>query len=718
MTTTGAPRRDDLAPSPDAAGRVQLEIGEDGLAFLRLGAPGERMVTLTEERLRSLGEALDRLQAARGLRGVVVAGPGPKMFAAGADIRAFGTVRDAARGEEGATLGRKLFGRFEDLPVPVVGAIEGPCLGGGLEMALCFDVRVASDDRSTRIGLPEVKLGIVPGFGGTQRLTRLVGLPKALELILAGKILDATRARSRGVVDRVVPPERLLQAAREEVDKLASAGRKRPRRRLRGADAWLSRPLLRAAVARRARRTLANGPGRFYTAPRRALELCLDALRLPAEQGFAREARTLGELIVSDQARNLVHLFFLTERSKALAKRSEGRAVARAAVAGAGAMGAGIAGLMASRGVRVRLVDVRSEALAGARARLQKSLDKRLARRQLRPHEAMAAQDRLAVAGDLGDLRRTELFLEAVVEDLEVKKELFGEAVRRGLSDDAVIATNTSSLSVGAMAEGLPRPERVVGIHFFNPPEKMPLVEVVRSERTSPEAIATACKLAVALGKFPVVVADSPGFVVNRCLAPYMDEAVRLLLEGNEPEVIDRVMRDFGMPMGPIRLLDEVGYDVAARVSEAMGAAFGLRSEARPLFEALVRAGALGAKTGGGLYDRSGKRAGPGRAVLEQIRRRGESLAGPSTPERILDRLVLPMVNEAFRCLGEGVVESEEDMDLALVMGIGFPPFRGGIIRYARSQGLATLADRLETLAASDSRFAPCEELLARAARS
>jgi len=696
-------------------GIVRLGARRDDVAVLHLGAASESVVTLTERRLDSLKELLLRLKEDQQLRGLIVTGPGPSMFAAGADINLIQAIEDQAEGERCAIKGRMLYDLFQELPVPVVGAIDGPCLGGGLEMALCFDVRILSDNPSTVVGLPEVKLGIVPGFGGTQRLSRLLGLPKALDMILTGRILKAKKALRLGVVDRIVPSARLLDCAHEEVRKLVGQRRKAPVRRLRGMDFWMSKVgFLRAMIRKRVGKKLTSGQARFYEAPPTALDLCCDAFALPEAEGFRKEAQALGRLIVSPTCKGLVRVFFLTERSKRLSKHPDAGNISSSLVIGGGVMGAGIGGQMASRGLRVRLCDLDDDALARAKARLQKSLDKRLRRRSLAKHEATAIQDRLAVSQDWGTLTNTDMVLEAVVENLELKQKLFAQAVEHGLPDSAVIATNTSSLPVDQMAEGLPCPERVVGVHFFNPPEKMPLVEVIRGPRTSDATVATVCKLAVRLGKFPVVVKDSPGFLVNRCLSPYLNEAAQLMLEGSEPEFVDKVMLDFGLPMGPARLLDEVGFDVAAKVSEVMTAAFAERMQPCPLFGAMVTQGFLGQKAGGGLYDASGRQPGPGRAVLREHRR--QSQQRESSRSQVVERLIYPMVNEAYRCLHEGLVQSEDDLDLGLVMGIGFPPFAGGISEYARREGFKQIVQTLTRMAEElDPRFKPSTGLRERA---
>ncbi len=720
MSTIEETMREEPKPAPTAAlptaGVVQWTLGDDGIAELRLGAADEHVVTLTRDRLESLEAALQQLATTPNLRGVLVTGPGQGMFCAGADIRLIQDITEVAAGEAAALRGQAIFRRLQQLPVPVVAAIEGPCLGGGFELALFCDLRLASDHRSTQIGLPEVKLGILPGFGGTQNLSRLVGLPAALDLILNGKLLRGRQAKKLGVVDRLVPAAKLQASARRELERLIAAGHKAPARRLRGLARWLSRSPLRRLVVRKAERALRQGQARFYPAPRAALHCCVQAFTLPPAEGFAREAKALGELIVTPVSKGLTHLFFLTERSKRLGKLDGGRDVERALVVGGGVMGAGIAGLFAEKGLRVRLCDLDLAALARAKARLQKDLGKQLQRRRLERHEAQAIQDRLAASTDWGALQQTDLWLEAVVEDLGLKQKLMREAIARGLPNDAVLATNTSSLPVTDMAAGLPEPQRIVGMHFFNPPEKMPLVEVIRGKQTSDAAVATVCRLAVRLGKFPVVTTDAPGFLVNRCLSPYLNEAARLLLEGTSPEAVDAAMLEFGMPMGPCRLLDEVGFDVAAKVSDVMQAAFPERMVPCELFAAMATAKAFGQKSGGGLYGAAGTGSGPGRAVLATLcRARGTP---PRTASRIeiVQRLVYPLIDEAYRCLDDGVVTAEQDLDLGLVMGIGFPPFTGGITRYAHTLGLASVTATLDELSRSfGARFQASDGLRRRA---
>lgn len=698
-----------------AAAALPWHVDGDGIAWLALGPADESMVTLTRARIEAFAKAVRDIGADTRVQALVVTGPGADMFCAGADIGLIQQVASAAEGEAAATEGRTAFAKLRELAVPVVAAIDGPCLGGGLELALFCDARIASNAQSTRIGLPEVKLGILPGFGGTANLVRLVGLPRALEVILQGRVLRAKQALKLGIVDRVVPAERLREAARTTARALVAVGRKAPPRRLPLLARLMATAPARWLLARSIRKGLREGQARFYPAPRRALEVCMLAAHAPLARAFAAEARALGELVVTPECKGLVQVFFLTEASRKLGKQP-GPDIDRAMVVGGGVMGAGIAGLFASHGIRTRLCDLDAGALVRARGALQADLDKRMRRRSLDAAAARDAMDHLAVSTEWGSLRDTEMWLEAVVEDPHVKQRLMAAAVERGLPRDAILATNTSSLSVDHVSEGVPAPERVVGIHFFNPPAKMPLVEVVRGTRTSDRAVHAACRLAVRLGKYPVVVKDAPGFLVNRCLAPYLNEAATLLLEGNEPAFLDRTMLDFGMPMGPCRLLDEIGFDVAAKVSEVLCAAHPGRMVASPLFAAMVEARALGRKSGGGILDANGTGAGPGRAVIERLRAGAAPARAQATRTEVLQRLVYPLVDEACRCLEEGVVAGESDVDLAMVMGIGFPPFHGGLFGFARREGLARIVTALDVLARDvHPRFRPSDALRRRA---
>ncbi|MEZ5990132.1 MAG: 3-hydroxyacyl-CoA dehydrogenase NAD-binding domain-containing protein, partial [Planctomycetota bacterium] len=570
-------------------GRAVLRRDAQALLSLELvPAEGEAYFVLDEDGLGALDDALRRVGRETAVGGLVVHGDA-RGFVAGADVGLIRAVTDPALAAEFARRGQRCFQGYADLPFPTVAAIHGPCLGGGLELALALDHRVASRDPSTKLGLPEVQLGILPGFGGTQRLPLLLGLPAALDLMLTGKTLDGERARRRGLVDACVPSSRLLERA-------AGIALSPPaqRRKLGLRDSLLSfhRPG-RALVRRKVQKQLGQGPARFFLAPRRLLDVAILGLERLPEGAYEAEALALGELAVGDECKSLVGLFFERERARKLDREldpaGEAAPVERALVVGGGVMGAGIAALMASRGVRVRLVDVAAAALAAAVGRLRKALDKRLRRRRLQPHEHQAALDRLEVSTLRVGHRRADLVLEAVAEDLGLKRRLFAEAAERGAGDQ-LLATNTSSLPLAAMAEGLPRPERLIGLHFFNPPEQMPLVELIAHAGSSAAALARGARLAAGLGKSPVLVADRPGFLVNRCLAPYLAQAVALVEEGVAAQEVDAVAEAHGMPMGPLRLLDEIGWDVAAKVCAVLGEAFPVHMQASKLFGAMVEA--------------------------------------------------------------------------------------------------------------------------------
>ena len=675
---------------------VKHLAGANGLHVLQMMPKKDGGIFIfDEDSIAALEAAVSEIESNKDIKGLVVIGS-EKGFIAGADVELIAGITSREDAVRMAKRGQDLFTRIEKLSCLTVAAIHGPCLGGGLECALAMDMRIATRDSTTKIGLPEVQLGILPGFGGTQRLPRLIGLPKALELMLKGSRLDGKRAWKRGLIDRVVPVAYLLERAAE-----AALAGKRPKRKLGLADRILTHTRFgRGFVGFKVGKTLAQGPARFMRAPARILEASLRGLSKPGRD-FETEARLLGELAVTDTCKNLIRLFFASEEARKLHKRlaPDAEPIRSAIVVGGGTMGGGIASLMARKGIDTRLVDLSPESLTDALKRHAKTLSKALSRRRMQKHEVQAASDRLSVSTKLSGCRGRDLVLEAIVEDLEIKKKLFASAVEN-LNDDAVLATNTSSLSLAKMGKDLPKPEQLVGLHFFNPPEMMPLVEVICADISSHEALARAARVASDIGKFPVLVKDCPGFLVNRCLAPYLAQGVEMLLEGVSIERIDQVAEDFGMPMGPLRLLDEIGWDVAAKVCDVLEAGYPERMKASALFEAMTDAGLMGKKSGEGIYRHKGTKAKVSSKVHGVIRERGLGIRGrPSvTASDILDRLLAPLIAEAFLCLREDVVASESELDLAMIMGIGFPPHLGGPIAYARARGLDALLARMQEL--------------------
>lgn len=688
------------APPPGAC--VRVERPEKGLAVLVLDPPHRSQAVLDMALMRDLASAIAKLAQDGGLEGLVITGAKPTRFAVGADLDALAVQTDAALVERLAAYGQAVFSSIAALRARTVAAVGGPVPGGAYELCLACDVIVACDDPSTRIGLPETQLGILPGWGGSQRLPRRVGVPTALEAILTGKLYPARAALAKGMVDRLTQPE-LLRGIASGI----ALGRTKVRRHERGSWSWIidRNPLAIAVIGRAARADVAKRGQGHYPALPRALELVLAAPRTALAAGLAAEAKALGELGVSQVCKHLIGIFRMSEDAKKLAKLPEGepRSIARAGVVGAGVMGGAIAGLLAERGVDSRLADLAPAALDAAVHEHRTNVARSLKRRRIQPHEARAAIDRLSTSVGVTGFGGRDFAIEAVAEKLEVKRKVLGDVARQ-IGDTAILATNTSSLSVDAIAEGLAHPERVVGMHFFNPVKKMPLVEIIRGRATTDEVVAATAKLALRLGKTPVVVRDVAGFLVNRLLGPYLDEAVRLLEAGVEPGTVDRAARAFGMPMGPIELIDEVGLDIAEHAAASLHEAYGARMTPSPVLARLRAAGLTGKKGGQGFYvwtrdPKSGKTKASGisPALREHLRApaRGQDISDGT----IVDQLVLAMLNEAWLALDESVVDSPRAIDLATIFGMGFPPFRGGLMRYGETRGLTNVLHALRALA-------------------
>jgi 3-hydroxyacyl-CoA dehydrogenase/enoyl-CoA hydratase/3-hydroxybutyryl-CoA epimerase len=697
----------DAAPAAGAC--VRLERSDDGaLLTLVLDPPHRKQTVFDAALMRDLDLALAEVERDTRATGLVLRGREALHFCYGADVDAIGAIESAREAEELARGGQRVFQRLHRLSrsgggrLTSVAAVGGPVPGGAFEVSLACDWIVLADDPRSRIGLPEVKLGILPGWGGCQRLPRRVGVPTALAAILTGTLYDARRAKKLGLVDRLAKPTYLFRVA-----EAIARGQERLEAPDRGAAELLidKNPLALALIAKQARQGILRETKGRYPAPLRALELVVAAPRTSLERGLANEAAALGALADSPECRALVSIFKTSEEVKKLGQAPSGGKSApfgRAAVVGAGIMGGAIAGLLAQKGLPTRLKDLSQAALDQAQREHQAALSKALSRRRMERSDYEAALDRLEVTqGDLG-FGRVDVLIEAVSEVLAVKQKVLG-AMAKLCHPEAVLCTNTSSLSVDAIASGLPNPERVVGMHFFNPVRQMPLVEVVRGPRTGEVHLRRVVQLALDLGKTPVIVADAAGFVVNRLLGPYLDEALRLYSAGAGPQELDRIAKEFGLPMGPCALLDEVGLDIANHTAASLEAAFGARMAPCPVLQPLVAAGELGKKSGRGIYVHDRPRRGPlsmfatGIVQNPRLRRPASAPAvSPLSENDLLDRLLLPMINEATRLLAEGVVTRPADLDLATVFGMGFPPFRGGLLAYADSLGPREVLRRLE----------------------
>jgi 3-hydroxyacyl-CoA dehydrogenase / enoyl-CoA hydratase / 3-hydroxybutyryl-CoA epimerase len=712
-----------MSPDPAGGPAFDLQLGEDGLAVLTFDLPGEKVNKFSRAVVRELAEVLLKLDREPRVRALLVRSGKPDVFIAGADVKEFvstppGEVLDAVRAVQA------LCEQLAHLPYPTIAAVNGVCLGGGTELALACDYRLMSDSKKAQIGLPEVKLGIFPAWGGCTRLPRVVGLQKALDLILTGRTLDAKRAKKIGLVDAAVPAPIFEETVRAFARGKIGEPKPRERRGDRGlADLALEgNPLGRKVVFAKARQTLLKQTLGRYPAPMEALAVIEEGYGKPVSVGLELEARHIANVFGGAVQKNLLGLFFLTEEIKKETGVDDPsvkpRPVTRVGVLGAGLMGGGIAQLAADKGLPARMKDIEPKALAhgfGAAAAIWKEKSKK---RRMAPYEMAAKMRLLSGTLDYTGFARCEVTIEAVVEKLGVKRSVLAEWEAR-VPDSAIFASNTSTLPITEIAAGCRVPSRVGGMHFFNPVHRLPLVEVIRGRETSDETVATIFALAKALGKTPIVVKDSPGFLVNRILAPYLGEAVRILQEGARIEDVDRAMTEFGMPVGPIALLDDVGLDVAVKAGEVLAAAFPDRM-IQAGQAALVADGRLGRKSGKGFYEYDapgGKRGDPSKDAYGLLGVEPKE-DPPLTPQEIEDRLVLPMINEAAFCLEDGVVTRASRVDLAMIFGTGFPPFRGGLLKHADEVGLAEVAGKLARLAARyGPRFAP-SPLVERLARS
>jgi 3-hydroxyacyl-CoA dehydrogenase/enoyl-CoA hydratase/3-hydroxybutyryl-CoA epimerase len=661
----------------------QVQQREDGIVVLALDRADSSVNALARAVLVELAVIVERL-AIEPPAGVLIRSAKPAGFIAGADIREFATYERNGGVLAAIRFGQRVFQRLAELPCPTVAAIHGHCMGGGTELALACRHRVASDDARTRIGLPEVMLGIHPGWGGTARLPRLIGAPQALALMLTGKTVSATASRELGLVERVVPVEQLLEAALAVLRQPPS----RPlARRLRAwaSNCWIARQLLAPLLRRQ---TAAKVRAAHYPAPFALIEVWRRG-GSDIQRRLELEARSVARLAETATARNLIRVFFLQERLKGLGAGVE-HGIRHVHVVGAGVMGGDIAAWCAYRGFDVTLQDRELKFIEPALGRARVLFEKRLKT----PERIAAATARLSADVEGRGAVDAELAIEAIFENPAAKEALYAQ-IEPKLRDGGLLATNTSSIPLDELSAKLAAPGRFLGLHFFNPVAQMPLVEMVRHDRLDASTEKRALAFVRAIDKLPVPVAGTPGFLVNRILMPYLLEAMRCFAEGVPGPVLDKAARGFGMPMGPIELADTVGLDVAASVGKELGPFLGLEIPAG--LEPLLAAGKRGKKDGQGFYVwRAGKPVKP--APDPKYR----------APDDLEDRMILPLLNEAVACLADGVVADPDLLDAGVIFGTGFAPFRGGPIAYIRSIGADTLRSRLEQLATRHGpRFAP-----------
>ncbi|WMY75625.1 fatty acid oxidation complex subunit alpha FadJ [Buttiauxella selenatireducens] len=687
-----------------------LHIRLDNIAVVTIDVPGEKMNTLKASFGPEVHNIIKQIRDNSVLQGVIFISGKPDNFIAGADINMIANCQTALEAQTLAHQGQQIMAEIAALPIPVVAAIHGACLGGGLELALACHARVCTDDEKTKLGLPEVQLGLLPGSGGTQRLPRLIGVSNALDMILTGKQLRPRQALKLGLVDEVVPHSILLAAAIELVAKGRQPSRILPvRERILAGP--LGRSLLFSIVSKKTeQKTRGN-----YPATQRIIDVMKVGLGQGSFSGYESEAKAFGELAMTPQSAALRGLFFAsTELKKEHGADAQPRPINAVGVLGGGLMGGGIAFVTATKGkLPVRIKDINNDGINHALKYSWDLLDKKVRRRHMKAGERQREMARISGGTDYRGFHHRDIVVEAVFEDLALKQKMVAE-IEQHAAPHTIFASNTSSLPIADIAANAVRPEQVIGLHYFSPVDKMPLVEVIPHAGTSAETISTTVALAKKQGKTPIVVGDSAGFYVNRILAPYVNEAMRCLVEGEPVDKIDNALVAFGFPVGPIQLLDEVGIDVGTKISPILQRAYGDRFAAPQSIAAILNDDRKGRKNGRGFYlypgkgSRSKKQVDP--AIYSLL---GVSPKGQLTEKEIAQRCVMMMLNEAARCLDEGVVRSARDGDIGGVFGIGFPPFLGGPFRYMDSQGAGEVVAQLQRLASRyGERFAPCDRLL------
>jgi 3-hydroxyacyl-CoA dehydrogenase/enoyl-CoA hydratase/3-hydroxybutyryl-CoA epimerase/3-hydroxyacyl-CoA dehydrogenase/enoyl-CoA hydratase/3-hydroxybutyryl-CoA epimerase/enoyl-CoA isomerase len=676
--------------------------------------PNSRANTLGQAVLAELEALVKQLRGRADLRGLILRSGKPGMFIAGADLRELGSSGLTPDSAKVITRrGLDLIAAFENLAFPTVAAIDGACMGGGLELALGLDYRLAGSHPKTELGLPEVKIGLIPGWGGTQRLSRLIGPAFAAELICAGEAANAQRARELGMVFDVVPSDRLIAEARRLLQWTQESGDWKEVRRRKQQPVGLSEEQLSFTVAVARGQVLAKTKGQL-PAPLAALDAIAKGCNVPLDHGLQAETAAFTPLVASPISRNLIAVFFMTQRLQkdpGVADTSvQPKPVERVGVIGAGIMGSGIAGAHIRRGIPVTMLDAVPQAVDKGVAAITKVMQTRIDIGRMTMADMMAALGRLSTTSALAAMGDREVVIEAVVENEETKVKVYGQ-LQALLQPGAILASNTSTISITRMAQSVARPDNFAGMHFFNPVDRMQLVEVIRGARTGDATVVTLVALAKRIGKTPIVVQDCPGFLVNRVLFPYLNESLVLLEEGADPRAIDKAATAFGMPMGPITLNDLVGLDTSLYAGRVINTAFADRARTTRILDELVAAGRLGQKSGAGFYSYAKGSRGADDPAFAAILDRCRTGRRTTSQDEITDRLFLPMLVEASRVLEEAVVREPGDVDMGLILGIGFPAFRGGILRWADALGLPKVLEQLRRYENLGKRFQPTEHI-------
>ena len=682
---------------------------ERGIGTLTFNTPKSSANVFTHAALKEFETHLDALLQDNTLKALFIESGKENIFIAGADIHEIQAANDEKSITALVQQGQEIFTKLENLPFPTIAIIDGACLGGGLEMSLSCTYRIATSHPHTRIGLPEVNLGILPGFGGTQRLYPLVGYTKAMELIVGAKLLKGEKALKLGVVDACVPRGYLGFKKEAFIQELLAGSLDEKLRANRKGVTWYEKlSPVRNLISTIAKKKVLKKTHGHYPAPLAVIKVMQESFGKPLFEGLKIEREAVTKLAVTQISKNLIDLFFISEElKKETFSKAKAKEIHHSAIVGTGAMGSGIAWALNHQDIDVRM-KVRSNASAGkAITKIRKIYEGIKKRGRLTEREIALKMDKLTFTTEYLGFDTTDFLLEAVSEDIDLKQQVFQE-FEEVLKSDAIIASNTSSISISDLAEKLQYPNRFIGMHFFNPVNRMPLVEIITGKKTDDETIATVVKLTKKMGKTPIKVKESAGFLVNRILLPYLKEAATMFEEGEDIKRIDEILLAFGMPMGPLTLIDKVGVDIGEKVSGILHQAYGDRMAISTLLTKMVEQGWLGQKSGMGFYNYKNKGSVINKDILKL--QNGRVKLDMKT---ITDRALLTMINEAARCLEENVVDNPGYLDMAMVMGTGFPAFRGGLMRYADEIGIKHIVTRLGQLQKNyGDRFAPCDLLL------
>lgn len=695
----------------------KLEEHPGPIGVLTFDTPDKKVNTLGRAVLEELAQIVSQLEKRTDLRGLLLRSGKPGQFIAGADLNELAALVHLTPEQTKTALleGHQLFDRLSNLPFPTVSLIDGPCMGGGTELSLALDERLASDNPKTRIGLPEVTIGLIPAWGGTQRLPRLVGVTHAIDVICSGEPVTPQKAAAIGLVFDAVPADKLVEEGSRVIEILRQADQWKKSREKRRQPVGLSEDQLRFTFACSEGQIKAKTKGQPSAAPV-ALKSMQRGVNRPLDEALAIEREVAQEVVGSELSANLIGIFFMNTalaRDRGVADSAvQPKAVKRAGVLGSGLMGAGIATAYARSGIPCAMVDVGDDRLADGMARARKVIESRLEIGRATPADMVQLLSNLSTSTSQAVFADCDVIVEAITENEALKTQAY-QQIASVLRDDAILASNTSTISISRMSKAVKHPDRFAGMHFFFPVDRMQLVEVIRGDRTSDETVVTLVELARRLRKTPIVCKDCPGFLVNRILLPYMNEAVLLLLEGAGMDQIDRVATRFGFPMGPIALHDLVGIDTAYFAGKVMLAAYSDRTVDTHILAQLVEAGRMGKKSGAGFRKFTGKKGTPTadpafQPFLEKNRIASRQIAD----EEIEDRLLLAMLLEAVRLLEEQIVREPMHVDMGLILGIGFPPFRGGLLRWCDNVGGQKMLDRISKYAPLGKRFEPTEQFV------